>query len=120
MVDFVGFSSGFNKQQDSDERRRLELANAFSAFKQANPYASPMEMQSFIDQAAAGRNYLAGGMPSGNVLNLIGERNAAALKAKQEKEASAALTSRLSQMGQVNSLIPSLAKPKRKPKPWEN
>ena len=110
MVDFVGFSSGFNKQQDSDERRRLELANAFTAFKQANPYASPMEMQSFIDQAAAGRNYLAGGMPSGNVLNLIGERNAAALKAKQEKEASAALTSRLSQMGQVNSLIPSLAK----------
>ena len=110
MVDLVGAFSGFNKQQDADERRRLELANAFSAFKQANPYATPMEMQSFIDQAAAGRNYLAGGMPSSDVLNVIGQRNAAALKAKQEKEASAALTSRLSQMSQVNQMIPALAK----------
>jgi len=66
-------------------------------------------MQSFVDQAAAGRNYLAGGMPSGDVLNLIGQRNADALKAKQEKEASAALTSRLSQMKQVQDLLPSIA-----------
>ena len=110
MVDLVGAFSGFNKQQDSDERRRLELANAFNAFKQANPYATPMEMQSFIDQAAAIRNYLAGGMPSSDVLNVIGQRNAAALKAKQEKEASAALTSKLNQMAQVNQMIPALAK----------
>ena len=109
MVDLVGAFSGFNKQQDADERRRLELANAFNAFKQANPYATPMEMQSFIDQAAAGRNYLAGGMPSSDVLNVIGQRNAAALKAKQEKEASAALTSRLNQMKQVQELLPSIA-----------
>ena len=109
MVDLVGGFSGFNKQQDADERRRLELANAFNAFKQANPYATPMEMQSFIDQAAAGRNYLAGGMPSSDVLNVIGQRNAAALKAKQEKEASSALTSRLSQMKQAQELLPSIA-----------
>ena len=86
MVDFVGFGTGYNKQMNSDERRRLELAKAFNEFRQSNPYASPMEMQSFVDQAAAGRNYLAGGMPSSNVLNVIGERNAAALKAKQQKE----------------------------------
>lgn len=109
MVDLVGAFSGFNKQQDADERRRLELANAFNAFKQANPYATPMEMQSFIDQAAAGRNYLAGGMPSSDVLNVIGQRNADALKAKKAKEASAALTSRLNQMKQVQELLPSIA-----------
>lgn len=111
MVDFVGFGTGYNKQQNSDERRRLELAKAFSEFKQANPYSTPMEMQSFIDQAAAGRNYLAGGMPSGDVLNIIGERNAAALKAKKDKEAMAAQTSKLNifntQLGMKDSLAGS-------------
>ena len=90
MVDFVGVGTGYNKQINSDERRRLELAKAFSEFKSANPFATPMEMQSFVDQAAAGRNYLAGGMPSADVLNIIGERNAAALKAKRDAEAQTA------------------------------
>ena len=90
MVDFVGFGTGYNKQMNSDERRRLELAKAFNEFRQSNPYASPMEMQSFVDQAAAGRNYLAGGMPSADVLNIIGQRNAEALAAKKAQEAQAA------------------------------
>ena len=90
MVDFVGFGTGYNKQMNSDERRRLELAKAFNEFRQTNPYASPMEMQSFVDQAAAGRNYLAGGMPSSDVLNIIGQRNAEALAAKKAQEAQAA------------------------------
>jgi len=95
MVDFVGFGTGYNKQMDSDERRRLELAKAFNDFRQTNPYASPMEMQSFVDQAAAGRNYLAGGMPSADVLNIIGKRNAEALQAKKNQEAQAAAASKL-------------------------
>ena len=95
MVDFVGFGTGYNKQMNSDERRRLELAKAFNEFRQSNPYASPMEMQSFVDQAAAGRNYLAGGMPSADVLNIIGKRNAEALAAKKAQEAQAAATSKL-------------------------
>ena len=95
MVDFVGFGTGYNKQMNSDERRRLELAKAFNEFRQSNPYASPMEMQSFVDQAAAGRNYLAGGMPSADVLNIIGQRNAEALQAKKDADARAAATSRL-------------------------
>ena len=95
MVDFVGFGTGYNKQMNSDERRRLELAKAFNEFRQSNPYASPMEMQSFVDQAAAGRNYLAGGMPSAEVLNIIGKRNAEALQAKKDADARAAATNRL-------------------------
>ena len=95
MVDFVGFGTGYNKQMNSDERRRLELAKAFNEFRQSNPYASPMEMQSFVDQAAAGRNYLAGGMPSADVLNIIGQRNAEALAAKKAQEAQAAATNKL-------------------------
>jgi len=95
MVDFVGFGTGYNKQMNSDERRRLELAKAFNEFRQSNPYASPMEMQSFVDQAAAGRNYLAGGMPSADVLNIIGQRNAEALQAKKDADARAAATSKL-------------------------
>ena len=95
MVDFVGFGTGYNKQMNSDERRRLELAKAFNEFRQSNPYASPMEMQSFVDQAAAGRNYLAGGMPSADVLNIIGKRNAEALQAKKDADARAAATNRL-------------------------
>tara|TARA_R100001509_G_scaffold44585_2_gene24229 strand:- start:10244 stop:12340 length:2097 start_codon:yes stop_codon:yes gene_type:complete len=95
MVDFVGFGTGYNKQMNSDERRRLELAKAFNEFRQSNPYASPMEMQSFVDQAAAGRNYLAGGMPSADVLNIIGKRNAEALQAKKDADARAAATNKL-------------------------
>ena len=95
MVDFVGFGTGYNKQMNSDERRRLELAKAFNEFRQSNPYASPMEMQSFVDQAAAGRNYLAGGMPSADVLNIIGQRNAEALQAKKDADARAAATNKL-------------------------
>ena len=82
--DSVGFFQGFNEQQEKDERRRVELAQAFNEFKTANPYATGLELQSFVDQLSGGRNYLRGGMPSGEVLRSISEANA--LRKKQAEE----------------------------------
>ena len=71
MVDFVGFSDGYRKQQETGERKRLELAKAFQEFQSQNPTANPMEFQAFIDSMAGGSNYLRGGMPSGDMLKAI-------------------------------------------------
>ena len=71
MVDFVGFSDGYRKQQETGERKRLELAKAFQEFQRQNPTANPMEFQAFIDSMAGGSNYLRGGMPSGDMLKAI-------------------------------------------------
>ena len=74
MVDFVGFSDGYRKQQETGERKRLELAKAFQEFQRQNPTANPMEFQAFIDSMAGGSNYLRGGMPSGDMLKAITDR----------------------------------------------
>lgn len=74
MIDFVGFSDGYRKQQDTGERKRLELAKAFQEFQRQNPTANPMEFQAFIDSMAGGSNYLRGGMPSGDMLKAITDR----------------------------------------------
>ena len=74
MIDFVGFSDGYRKQQETGERKRLELAKAFQEFQSQNPTANPMEFQAFIDSMAGGSNYLRGGMPSGDMLKAITDR----------------------------------------------
>jgi hypothetical protein len=74
MIDFVGFSDGYRKQQDTGERKRLELAKAFQEFQRQNPTANPLEFQAFIDSMAGGSNYLRGGMPSGDMLKAITDR----------------------------------------------
>jgi len=74
MIDFVGFSDGYRKQQETGERKRLELAKAFQEFQRQNPTANPMEFQAFIDSMAGGSNYLRGGMPSGDMLKAITDR----------------------------------------------
>lgn len=78
MFDPVGFFQGFNEQQETDERKRIELAQAFQELRAANPYATGMELQSYVQQLGGGRNFLRGGMPSGQVLQGIAESNAAA------------------------------------------
>ena len=78
MFDPVGFFQGFNEQQETDERKRVELAQAFQELRAANPYATGMELQSYVQQLGGGRNFLRGGMPSGLVLQGIAESNAAA------------------------------------------
>ena len=74
MIDLVGFSDGYRKQQDTGERKRLELAKAFQEFQRQNPTANPLEFQAFIDSMAGGSNYLRGGMPSGDMLKAITDR----------------------------------------------
>lgn len=71
MIDFAGFSSGFNAQQERDERRRGELAQAFNEFQRLNPTATADQFQQFIDSMSGGRNYLRGGMPSGAALEAV-------------------------------------------------
>jgi hypothetical protein len=74
MIDFAGFSSGFNAQQERDERRRGELAKAFNEFQRLNPTATADQFQQFIDSMSGGRNYLRGGMPSGKALEAVVEQ----------------------------------------------
>jgi hypothetical protein len=71
MIDFAGFASGFNAQQERDERRRGELAKAFNEFQRLNPTATADQFQQFIDSMSGGRNYLRGGMPSGAALDAV-------------------------------------------------
>jgi len=85
MIDFVGFSDGYRKQQDTGERKRLELAKAFQEFQRQNPTANPMEFQAFIDSMAGGSNYLRGGMPSGDMLKAITDR-AGTRRAQEDRD----------------------------------
>ena len=85
MIDFVGFSDGYRKQQETGERKRLELAKAFQEFQRQNPTANPMEFQAFIDSMAGGSNYLRGGMPSGDMLKAITDR-AGTRRAQEDRD----------------------------------
>ena len=87
MIDFVGFSSGFNAQQERDERRRGELAQAFNEFQRLNPTATAAQFQQFIDSMSGGRNYLRGGMPSGEALNaVVNQANTARAQADADRQ----------------------------------
>ncbi len=101
MVDFVGFMQGYQDQQEKDDRKRVELAQAFNDFKAANPYATAIEFQSFIDQVSGGRNYLRGGMPGGEVIKAIADRNAKELAQKR-------LTNQLSNLRSRNQIFGEL------------
>jgi len=75
MIDFTGFSQGFGQRRQDDRRRRRDMAQAFQEFRNANPYASAEEFQDFIDRYSGGRNYIAGGAPSKDVLRNIATEN---------------------------------------------
>ncbi|MAS48203.1 MAG: hypothetical protein CL557_12450 [Alphaproteobacteria bacterium] len=85
MIDFVGFGSGWNKQQEKGERRRTELAKAFQEFQRLNPMATAGEFQGFINSMAQGQNFLRGAMPSGDTLNAV-IKSADDRRARAEKE----------------------------------
>ena len=84
MIDFTGFASGYQKRGDYNQGKRREMAEAFAKFKADNPYATQADFQSFIDQYSGGRNYIAGGAPSSEILASLSENN---LRAKQLNEA---------------------------------
>jgi len=75
MIDFTGFSQGFGQRRQDDRRRRREMAQAFQEFRNQNPYATVEEFQDFIDRYSGGRNYIAGGAPSKDVLRNIAAAN---------------------------------------------
>ena len=84
MIDFTGFASGYQKRGDYNQGKRREMAEAFAKFKADNPYATQADFQSFIDQYSGGRNYIAGGAPSSEILASLSENN---LRAKKLNEA---------------------------------
>jgi len=84
MIDFTGFASGYQQRGDYNQGKRREMAEAFSKFKADNPYATQADFQSFIDQYSGGRNYIAGGAPSSEILASLAENN---LRAKKLNEA---------------------------------
>ena len=88
MIDFTGFASGFQQRGDYNKSKRREMAEAFAKFKADNPYATQADFQSFIDQYSGGRNYIAGGAPSSEILASLAENN---LRAKQLNEANQSL-----------------------------
>ena len=88
MIDFVGFGRGFQQRGDFNQGKRREMAEAFAKFKADNPYATQADFQSFIDQYSGGRNYIAGGAPSSEILASLAENN---LRAKQLNEANQSL-----------------------------
>ena len=88
MIDFVGFGRGFQERGDYNQGKRREMAEAFAKFKADNPYATQADFQSFIDQYSGGRNYIAGGAPSSEILASLAENN---LRAKQLNEANQSL-----------------------------
>ena len=88
MIDFVGFGRGFQQRGDYNQGKRREMAEAFSKFKAENPYATQADFQSFIDQYSGGRNYIAGGAPSSEILASLAENN---LRNKELNEANQTL-----------------------------
>ena len=88
MIDFTGFASGYQKRGDYNQGKRREMAEAFAKFKADNPYATQADFQSFIDQYSGGRNYIAGGAPSSEILASLAENN---LRNKELNEANQTL-----------------------------
>jgi hypothetical protein len=75
MVNWAGIAEGMTRRRDENLRSRREMAEAFALFRANNPYATAEEFQSFIDSYSGGRNYIAGGAPSGDILRRIGLEN---------------------------------------------
>ena len=78
MVNLAGLSQGFIRRGHEDKASRREAALAFQEFRRTNPTATAAEMQQMIDTLGGGRNYIQGGLPSGEVLQAIAEQNAQA------------------------------------------
>jgi len=107
MINLVGFSQGMREQRDTLNRRRRELAQAFSEFKAANPTATFDEYQSFIDQYAGdglGSNYLRGGAPSEDVLKTLAEENEKRRRAQEEQQLLDSIRRRAETQGQLQGL----------------
>lgn len=105
MNGMAAFAQGFNDRREENSRRRSELADAFTQFRQANPHATMAQMQQWMDAKSGGRNYLRGGMPSGEVLQGIADENA---KAKAFAEQGQRLE-RLSQRNAMTNELQSTA-----------
>lgn len=78
MINFNKAYGSFRKGQDDLSRRRREIAQAFTEFKSANPYANMDDFQYFIDNnvdLGMGSNYLRGGAPSRQILEKIAGEN---------------------------------------------
>ncbi|WP_138465359.1 hypothetical protein [Poseidonocella sp. HB161398] len=93
--------SGFNEGIENNRRKRVELAQAWEQYKQANPHATLAEMQSWIDTRAGGRNYIAAGAPSGSVLQGIADENAKRKQRDQSRQAIEDLDARNSLAGRL-------------------
>lgn len=65
---------GMMEEKNRIDRRRLELAQAFTQFRQASPHASLDELQMFVDQTF-GPNNLLYGTPSQQVLQSVASEN---------------------------------------------
>lgn len=88
MVGILGFSQGFRERGQELDRKRRDLAQAFSEFKAQNPTATFDEYQSFIDQYTGdgmGSNYLRGGAPSEEVLRGLADQNEKVRQAQEEQ-----------------------------------
>lgn len=102
-MDWAAASAGLRNTRAEDTRKRQEMAKAFAEFRAANPYASAAEFQDFIDRYSGGRNYIAGGAPSGSILRAIGMEN-------QKRKASDEMRQRLADIQTRQQTIQSLQK----------
>ena len=100
-MDWAAAAQGLRDSRKEDVRKRQEMAKAFAEFKAANPYASAAEFQDFIDRYSGGRNYIAGGAPSGSILRAIGMDN-------QKRKASDEMRQRLADIQTRQQTISSL------------
>jgi hypothetical protein len=89
MINFNRAYGSFRKGQDDLSRKRREIAQAFTEFKSANPYANMDDFQYFIDSnvdLGMGSNYLRGGAPSRQILDKIaGENEQNRVRAEKKK-----------------------------------
>ena len=104
-MNWGALSTGMVAGQEADTRKRQEMAQAFADYRSANPEATAAEFQDFIDRFSGGRNYIAGGAPSGSILRSIGMDN-------QKRKAEAERDRRFAELGkrkQTFDMIRSMA-----------
>lgn len=82
----VGFAQGFQARGDENNRRRREIAEAWQQYRAQNPHATMQEMQAFIDSQTGGAQYLRGGLPSGQVLEMVAKQNDVARRQHEDDE----------------------------------
>ena len=104
-MSITSFIGGMKDREESDLRKRQEMASAFATFKQANPHASFQDYQSFIDQMSGGRNYLRGGAPSQEVLKGLASQNAKTQAHDSLMRQSTAMRERSQLLGTIDAQI---------------